>query len=108
MKCSISGPTGQGRAQPSRQGLSPAQRCGEISPQRAALPANPFGSPDGRVKMLDQNLVPTIGGGKDPDCGSAELVRNLVLTRGHAPQSSTHNPSGSPFRGFMGPSRMTV
>jgi hypothetical protein len=43
--------------------------------------AGRFGSPGGRVKMLDKNLVDAIIGGKDPDCGSAEL--NLVLTRGH-------------------------
>jgi hypothetical protein len=45
--------------------------------------AGRFGSPDGRVKMFDENLVDAIVGGKDPDCGSAELSVNLVLTRGH-------------------------
>ncbi len=45
--------------------------------------AGRFGSPGGRVKMLDKNLVHTIIGGEDPDCGSAELSLNLVLTRGH-------------------------
>src|SRR5712691_13357561 len=42
-----------------------------------------FGSPGGRVKMLDKNLVHAISGGKDLDCGSAELSVNLGLTRGH-------------------------
>ena len=45
--------------------------------------AGRFGSPDGRVKMFDENLVDAIVGGKDPDCGSAELSVNLGLTRGH-------------------------
>jgi hypothetical protein len=48
----------------------------------AAL-AGRFGSPGGRVKMFDENLVYAIIGGKDLDCGSAELSVNLVLTRGH-------------------------
>jgi hypothetical protein len=33
--------------------------------------------------MFDKNLVHAIIGGKDLDCGSAELSVNLVLTRGH-------------------------
>jgi len=51
------------------------------------------GTPGGRVKMFDKNLVDAIVGEKDPggkvlDCGSAELSVNLgltidVLTRGH-------------------------
>jgi len=41
------------------------------------------GSPGGRVKMFDKNLVHAIIGGKDLDCGSAELRVNLGLTRGH-------------------------
>src|SRR5258708_17821769 len=49
--------------------------------------AGRFGSPGGRVKMFDKNLVDAIIGGKDLDCGSAQLsVKlsvNLVLTRGH-------------------------
>ena len=50
--------------------------------------ARRFGSPGGRVKMFDKNLVHAIIGGKDLDCGSAELSVNLgltidVLTRGH-------------------------
>ncbi len=41
-----------------------------------------FGRPDGRVKMFDKNLVDAVIGGKDLDCGSADLTVNLVLTRG--------------------------
>src|SRR5439155_1649426 len=46
------------------------------------------GTPGGRVKMFDKNLVDAIVGEKDPggkvlDCGSAELSVNLVLMRGH-------------------------
>jgi hypothetical protein len=33
--------------------------------------------------MFDKNLVHAIIGGKDLDCGSAELSVNLVSTRGH-------------------------
>src|SRR5437870_986051 len=45
------------------------------------------GTPGGRVKMFDKNLVDAIVGEKDPggkglDCGSAELSANLVLLRG--------------------------
>src|SRR5438034_2837753 len=43
--------------------------------------ARRFGSPGGRVKMFDKNLVHAIIGGKDLDCGSAELSVNLELTR---------------------------
>src|SRR5437867_11532461 len=49
--------------------------------------AGRFGPPGGRVKMFDKNLVDAIVGGKDLDCGSAQLrVKlsvNLVLARGH-------------------------
>src|SRR2546430_864915 len=45
--------------------------------------AGRFGSPGGRVKMFDKNLVHAIIGGKDLDCGSAELSVDLALTRGH-------------------------
>src|SRR5712691_1019043 len=45
--------------------------------------AGRFGSPTGRAKMFDENLVHAIIGGKDLDCGSAELSVNLGLTRGH-------------------------
>ena len=38
-----------------------------------------WGSPGGRFKMFDKNLVHAIIGGKDLDCGSAELSVNLVL-----------------------------
>jgi hypothetical protein len=43
--------------------------------------AGRFGSPGGRVKMFDKNLVHAIIGDKDLDCGSTEL--NLGLTRAH-------------------------
>src|ERR1700733_12865439 len=39
--------------------------------------AGRFGSPDGRVKTLDQKLVHAIVGGKDPDRRPAELSLNL-------------------------------
>ena len=45
--------------------------------------AGRFGSPGGRIKMFDKNLVHAIIGGKDLDCGSAELSVNLELTRAH-------------------------
>ena len=45
--------------------------------------AGRFGSPCGRVQMFDQNLVHSIVGGKDPDCGAAELSMNFGLTLGH-------------------------
>jgi len=45
--------------------------------------AGRFSSPGGRVKMFDKNLIQAIVGGKDLDCGSAELSVHLVLTRGH-------------------------
>ena len=45
--------------------------------------AGRFGSPGGRVKMFDKNLVHALIGGKDLDCGSAELSVNLGLTRAH-------------------------
>src|SRR5205814_8962556 len=46
--------------------------------------AGRFGSPGGRVMMFDKNLVHAIVGGKDPDCGAAELSVNLVLKHAHA------------------------
>ena len=54
---------------------------------RAGLPGR-FGSPDGRGKMFDKNLVDAIIGDKDLDCSSPELGVNLGLTiddltRGH-------------------------
>ena len=45
--------------------------------------AGRFRSPGSRVKMFDKNLVHAIIGGKDADCGSAELSVNLGWTRGH-------------------------
>jgi len=42
-----------------------------------------LGFPGGRVKTFDKNLVHAIIGGKDPDCGPAELSTNLGLTCGH-------------------------
>src|ERR1700675_477016 len=45
--------------------------------------AGRLGSPGGRVKVFDKNLVNAVIGGKDLDCGSAELSLNLVFTRGH-------------------------
>jgi hypothetical protein len=45
--------------------------------------AGRLGSPGGRIKMFDKNLVDAIIGSKDLDCGSAELSVNLVLTHGH-------------------------
>src|SRR5438094_1315449 len=66
--------------------------------------AGRFGSPGGRVKMFDKNLVHAIVGGKDLDCGSAELSVNLwltidALTRGHGSLlldliTSTYDTSG--------------
>jgi len=51
--------------------------------RNAADVAGRFGSPGGRVKVFDENLVQALIGGKDLDCGSAELSVNLGLTRGH-------------------------
>jgi len=42
-----------------------------------------FGSPGGRVKMLDEKLVHAVVGGEDLDCGAAELSVSLLLRRGH-------------------------
>jgi hypothetical protein len=44
--------------------------------------ARRFGSPGGRVKIFDKNLVHALIGGKDLDCGSAELSVNLGWTAG--------------------------
>jgi hypothetical protein len=41
-----------------------------------------FGSPGGRVKLFDKYLVDAIIGGKDLDCGPAELCVYLILTSG--------------------------
>jgi hypothetical protein len=45
--------------------------------------AGRFGSPGGRVKMFDKDLVYAIIGGKNLSCDSAELSVNLALARGH-------------------------
>ena len=45
--------------------------------------AGRFGFPGGRIKMFDQNLVDAVIGGKDLDCGSAQLSLNLGLTFAH-------------------------
>jgi hypothetical protein len=56
--------------------------------------AGRFGSPGGRVKMFDKNLVHALIGGKDPDCCLAELSVNLVLTRNVLTSGlSTHGQS---------------
>jgi len=52
----------------------------------AGVIAGRFGSPGSRVQMFDQNLVHAIIdkedlGGRDLDCGSAELSVNLGLTK---------------------------
>ena len=44
--------------------------------------------------MFDETLVHAIAGGKDLDCGWAELSVNLVLTRGHGSCSLTYDTSG--------------
>jgi hypothetical protein len=48
----------------------------------AGIFAGRFGSPGGRVKMFDKNLVHAIIGDKDLNCGSAELSVNTGLTIG--------------------------
>jgi hypothetical protein len=45
--------------------------------------AGRFGAPGARIEMFDKNLVHALIGGKDLDCGSAELRVNVVLTRDH-------------------------
>jgi hypothetical protein len=45
--------------------------------------ARQFGSPGGRVKMFDKDLVRALIGGKNLDCCSAELSVHLRWTRGH-------------------------
>ena len=53
-----------------------------------------LGFPGRRVEMFDKDLVHAIIGGKDLDCGSAELSVNLGLTRGHGSYSLTYSTSG--------------
>jgi hypothetical protein len=50
-----------------------------------------FGSPGVRVKMFDKDLVHAVIGGKDLDCGQAELSVNLGLMRGHGSYSLTYS-----------------
>jgi hypothetical protein len=45
--------------------------------------AGRLGSASGRVKVFDQNLVHAIVGGKNLNCGLAELGVNLGLMLGH-------------------------
>src|SRR5581483_696708 len=49
--------------------------------RNAAGLAGRFGCPGRRIKMFDKNLIHTIIGGEDLDCGSADLSLNLVLAR---------------------------
>jgi hypothetical protein len=51
--------------------------------RNAAGPALRFGSPGCWVQMFDKHLVDAIIGGKDLDCGAADLSLNLLSTRGH-------------------------
>lgn len=51
--------------------------------RNAAGLARRFGSPGGGVEAFDENLIDAVVGGKDLDCGPAELSLHLVLTRGH-------------------------
>jgi hypothetical protein len=64
--------------------------------------AGRLGSPGGRVKMFDKYLVYAIIGGKNLDCGSAELSANLLLARGHGSliRISHWNSAGSSSTGF--------
>src|ERR1700756_2761397 len=41
------------------------------------------GFPEGRIKILAENLIHAIVGGEDSDCRLVELRVNLVLARGH-------------------------
>jgi hypothetical protein len=45
--------------------------------------AGRFGSPGGRIKMFDKDLVDPIVGGKHLDCGRTGLSVNLILMGGH-------------------------
>ena len=61
--------------------------------------AGRFGAPGGRVEIFDKNLVQAIIGGKDPDCGLAELSVNLGLTHASnagAGRSKHPNPRSEP------------
>ena len=52
-----------------------------------------LGSPGGRVKMFDKNLVHAIVGRKHLDCDPPELSVDLVLTRDHGSYSLPHDNS---------------
>ena len=56
--------------------------CVKIAAMVRVLPGG-LARPGGRVKMFDEELVHSIVGGKDPDCGLAELSVSLGLTGGH-------------------------
>jgi hypothetical protein len=56
--------------------------CVKIAANGAGLSGR-FSVPGARVEMFDKNLVNALVGGKDLDCGSAELRVNVVLTRDH-------------------------
>src|ERR1700686_2059274 len=45
--------------------------------------AGRFGAPGARVEMFDKHLVHALIGGKDLDCGSAELSVSFYLMSGH-------------------------
>jgi hypothetical protein len=53
-----------------------------------------IGFPCTRVEMLDKDLVHAFIGGKDLDCGSAELRVNFVLMRGHGSSFIRRSPTG--------------
>ena len=51
--------------------------------RNGATLAGRFGSPGGRIEMFDKHLVDAIIGGKDAECGLAELSLGSGLTLGH-------------------------
>jgi hypothetical protein len=57
---------------------------GEDGDDRAGLVGR-FGAPGARVEMFDKLLIHALIGGKDLDCGPADLRLNVVLTRSHSP-----------------------
>ena len=69
---------------------------GEDCRNRAGL-AGRFGSPGGRVKIFDKNLVDAIVGGKDLDRATAGLGLNLGLTRGHGSCSLPYHTFSEKF-----------
>jgi hypothetical protein len=56
--------------------------------------AGRIGFPGTWVEMLDKDLVHAFIGGKDLDCGLAELSVNFVLTRGHGSSFIRRSPTG--------------